>query len=53
MSLRDEVEAFRRFLDGIEIQGYPKRETELARLRELIERYPNEARAMLTGDAGR
>lgn len=50
MSLHDEVEEFRRFLDGIEIQGYPKRETELVQLRALIERYPEEARQIITGE---
>lgn len=41
------AEEFRNFLNEVEIQGYPKRSTELQRLHELICRYPDEAREMI------
>ena len=37
----------RQTLDEIEIVGYPKRHRELIQLRDLLERYPTEAREIL------
>jgi hypothetical protein len=47
--LADQLDDFRRTLDSIEIVGFPKPATEHAQLAELIERYPEQARALLRG----
>ena len=43
-ALRD----MRQTLNELEIVGYPKRHPELIQLRDLLERYPTEAREILT-----
>lgn len=45
--LAAQLNEFERMLASVEIAGYPKRETELAMLRALLDRYPDEAAAML------
>lgn len=46
-ALAAQLADFYRMLDGVDVVGYPKRTTELATLRTLIARYPDEAGAML------
>lgn len=42
-----ELAAFQEMLDTAEVAGLPRRNFEIIELRRLIERYPNEARAIL------
>lgn len=46
MSYDQELTEFRRILDEMTVVGHLRRDAELAELRRLIERYPDEARAI-------
>lgn len=52
MSYDQELREFRRILDEMTIVGHPRRDAELAELRRLIERYPDEAREMFAKIGG-
>ena len=47
MSYDGELAEFRQVLDSVEVAGSPRRGAELAELRRLMERYPDEAQEFL------